>query len=139
MNNKERLFWLAGIFLLAFYAMNQMNYIEGLEMLDKNHALSYRIQNDQINELDRKLMEVEQRGYKQGFMDGESHALIASINGKNLYDYADGYHAALLQFTNERKPNIDEDTYGLFRDLLEMLEDSDSNYNELLDAVSDEN
>ena len=139
MDNKERLFWLSGIILLAFYSMNQINHIESLEILDRNHALSYRIQNDQINELDRKLVEVEKQGYKQGFADGESHALITSMNGKNLYDYADGYHAALLQFTNEKKPNIDQDTYGLFLNLLETLDQSESNYNELLDTVSDEN
>ena len=139
MNNIERLFWLSGFILLAFFCIHKINYAESLELLDRNNQLSHRLQVDQINELTSRLNEVKNSGYEQGFQAGESHALITSLDGKNLYDYADGYHAALLQFTNKKESNINQDTYDLFHTLLEMLDNSDSSYNELLDSFSDGN
>lgn len=127
MNNTERLFWLSGIILLAFFCMHKINYVENLELLDKNNQLSYRLQVDQINDLENQLKQAEDLGYDRGFQEGESHALIASFYGKNLYDYADGYHAALLQFANNNDSNMDEDTYALFNKLLKMLEPSNEN------------
>ena len=139
MNNTERLFWLSGFILLAFFCMHKINYAESLELLDRNNQLSYRLQADQINELTLRLNQVKDSSYEQGFQEGESHALITSLNGKNLYNYADGYHAALLQFTNQKNLNIDQDTYDLFNKLLEMLDDSKSEDDDLLDSFSDEN
>mgnify|MGYP001217873123 CR=1 FL=1 len=138
MNNKERLLWLSGIIFLAFFCMNKIDHIASLEILDRNNQLSHRLQADQINDLTSRLNEAEGSGYEKGFREGESYALIASLNGEELYDYADGYHAALAQFVPEKKSNIDQDTYSLFFKLLEMLEESEDDYQELLNVVDGE-
>jgi hypothetical protein len=127
MNNKERLFWLSGIVFISFLCLNKMDQIENLKILDRTNNLSHRIQADQINELENQLKQVEDLGYNRGFQEGESHALISSFYGKNLYNYADGYHAALLQFANDNDSNMNEDTYALFNKLLKMLESSNEN------------
>lgn len=138
MNNKERLFWLSGIIFLAFFCMNKVNHIESLEILDRNNQLSYRLQADQINDLTSRLDQIEDTGYEKGFREGESYALLASLNGKNLYDYADGYHAAISQMTLDDKSQLSEETYSLFFKLLEMLDDSDNSYQDLINSVGDE-
>ena len=112
--------------------------MQSLEILDKNNQFAYRLQSDQINDLNQKLNESEMMHYDRGFREGESHALLKYIKGDSLYDYADGYHAALFQFANDNKTNIDKETYSLFLDLLDMLEESDRDYNDLLDFISDE-
>ena len=138
MNNKERLFWLSGLVLLAFFGVYKIEHIDRLESLDKSNALVHRIQVDQINDLVRKLQEVNSAEYDKGFKAGESHALIASLSGKNLYDYADGYHAALSQFTVDNKENMTNETYTVFLELLEMLEVSENNYQELINTIKNE-
>lgn len=138
MNNKERLFWLSGIIFLAFFCMNKLNNIESLEALDRNNQLSYRLQADQINDLTSRLAQVKDSGYEKGFREGESYALLASLNGKNLYDYADGYHAAISQMMLDDKNKFSEETYSLFFQLLEMLDNSDDSYQDLINSISDE-
>lgn len=138
MNNKERLFWLSGIIFLSFFCINRIDSVEKLEILDRTNQFSYRLQLDQINELSQKLIEGKDSYYDRGFREGESHALLKSISGDSLYDYADGYHAALSQFTNENMPNIDKDTYSLFLDLLNMVESSDNEYHNLLNSLNNE-
>ena len=49
-----------------------------------------------------------------------------------LYDYADGYHAALNQFNKDEK---DAEIYKLFHQTLDLLDESDKNYNDLLETV----
>jgi len=130
MNNTERLFWLSGIILLAFFCMQKISHIEDLEILDKNNQLSYRLQIDQINDLERELTRIESAGYSRGFQEGESHALITSMNGKELYGYSDGYHAAISQFTINNlmlDNNLSKETHALFYQLLNMIEKSDEN------------
>jgi hypothetical protein len=126
MNNKERLFWLSGIVLLAFFGVYKIEHIDRLESLDKNNALVHRIQADQIDDLIRKLQEVDSAEYHRGFKAGESHALIASLSGKNLYDYADGYHAALSQFASD-----DEN-------MLDIVEILSNNRKKLINSISNE-
>lgn len=138
MNNQERLFWLVGIVILSFFCIDRIDSIEKLEVLDRNNQFSHRIQSDQINELNQKLLQIDGVYYDRGFREGEAHALLKSIKGDSLYDYADGYHAALIQFANKDKVNIDNDVYSLLLDLLNMIESSDNNYNNLLDSLNNE-
>jgi hypothetical protein len=126
MNNKERLFWLSGIVLLAFFGVYKIEHIDRLESLDRNNALVHRIQIDQIDDLVRRLQEVDKVEYNRGFKAGESHALIASLSGKNLYDYADGYHAALSQFASDDK------------NMLDIIEVLSNNRQKLIDSISNE-
>lgn len=139
MNNKERLFWLSGMIFLAFVCINKSNNIEELEILDRNNALAYRIQADQIDELDRKLHQIERTGYEEGFQEGKTHTLINLIHDNDLSQYADGYHAAIAQFSLDLKigdSNLTENTYHLFYELLDMLEESNGQYDSLIESLS---
>lgn len=98
MNNNERMIWLAGLVLLAFYSLNQNNQISDLEVLYESNVLRTNIQSSHINELHTKVIEHKEASYERGFIDGESRAMLSLIQGKPLHDYADGYHAALSQF-----------------------------------------
>ena len=74
--------------------------------------------------------------YQQGFEDGKGHAMISAVKGEHLYDYSDGYHAALSQFDmNQKLENKDDEIYNLFMDALDQISDSEDNYNNLLDSV----
>lgn len=136
MNNTERLFWLSGVIFLAFFCMNKINHIDNFEFLDQKHSLAYQLQADQINELTNNLHDREKLGYDRGFKAGEHRALIATINGEALYDYQDGYHAAIDQFVSDNKTNIEDDAYSIFLSLLDIFEKSEDSYQELLELHS---
>ena len=101
MNNRERYIWI-GIFVLsAMFCDRKMAQIEGLEMLNNGNKLNSEIKSDQINELILKISESNSNGYKRGFEEGKAHAMIATVNGKSVYGYSDGYHAAINQLSEE--------------------------------------
>ena len=62
----------------------------------------------------QEVTSIKSNEYRKGFEDGRSQAGIALINGRPMLDYADGYHAALAQFTED---HIRED-----EDLIRQLE-----------------
>lgn len=108
MNNNERMTWLAGLVLLAFYSINQNDKVSDLQVLYESNVLQTNIQSSHIDELHSKISEQKDASYARGFTDGESRAMISFIKGKPLKDYSDGYHAALSQFNLSDIPHPKE-------------------------------
>jgi 23S rRNA maturation mini-RNase III len=104
-SNRERLFWFATTLFLALYISMRESRIQSLDMLNETNMASERIQSNQIIDLAQQLRSSEKDGYTRGFNDGRTHGMIASIHGKPMYDYADGYHAALSQFYSNEAPD----------------------------------
>lgn len=138
MNNTERIMWLAGIFLLAFYSLNQNKQIANLEILYESNVLHGNIQSSQIEEIYSKIDEYKSSSYSQGFNDGESRAMISFLKDEPLNDYSDGYHAALSQFDlNDGVNPSNNDLYELLVSLLAANDQSLENYQDLLDLIDD--
>ena len=68
------------------------------KILKHNYELSFKLQQDEIDDLIRKETLSEKVFYEQGFREGVRHAMILSMNNENVVNYADGYHAAIDQF-----------------------------------------
>jgi hypothetical protein len=101
MNNKERYIWIAAIIVAIMFFDRKTAQVERLQDLQKSYQLSSQVQSDQINELIISRDQHSSSQYSQGFEDGKSHAMIAVIHNDNLHDYAEGYHAAINQLSEE--------------------------------------
>ena len=132
MNNLERLIWISVLVLVGFFYANLLNKIDTLELMQDQYKLTSSVKTDQILDLMNELDSSKEAQYQSGYLNGQQHAMIASIKGEHVYDYADGYHAALNQFSGQKK---DAEIYELFNQTLDLLDKSDKNYNDLLEAV----
>lgn len=104
-SNLERIIWLLIAVFLVTSLDRQKSQIQSLTSLDEINKASERIQNSQITDLSQQLLNSKEVSFNQGYEKGKIHAMIASIHGKPMYDYADGYHAALSQFYSEDAPD----------------------------------
>lgn len=102
MNNIERLFWLAGVVFLAFLSLNTNSKLNDLETVQANYQLSDSIKSSQILDLMQQINTSSERQYAKGFEQGRTQAMIASLNKESLFQYKDGYHAALDQINLEQ-------------------------------------
>lgn len=134
MNNKERLLWVSVLILGAFFCDRKISEIERLEVLDKHREISAQIQSDQLLDLMQKMEETSSNKYKEGFELGKTQALVASINKDSLFEYSEGYHAALDQFDSSSNKS---EIYQAFIDALEANNQASENYADLLDLLSD--
>ena len=100
--------------------------------MQDQYRLTSSVKTDQILDLMNELDSSKESQYQSGYLNGQQHAMIASIKGEHIYDYADGYHAALNQFNKDEK---DAEIYKLFYKTLDLLDESDKNYNDLLETV----
>jgi gamma-glutamylcyclotransferase (GGCT)/AIG2-like uncharacterized protein YtfP len=132
MNNFERLIWVSVLVLVGFFCTNLLNKIGTLELMQDQYRLTSSVKTDQILDLMNELDSSKESQYQSGYLNGQQHAMIASIKGEHIYDYADGYHAALDQFGKQEK---DAEVYKLFHQALDLLDESDKNYNHLLETV----
>lgn len=132
MNNFERLIWVSALVLIGFFCTNLLNKINTLELMKDQYELTSSVKTDQILDLMNQLDSSKETQYQSGYLNGQQHAMIASIKGEHVYDYADGYHAALDQFAGQKN---DAEIYELFNQTLDLLDKSDKNYNDLLEAV----
>lgn len=133
MKTTERLCYISAIVLLLFYSDRKSSEVETLELLDKSNKLTASMQSDQILEMRHKISDISMMQYNKGFEDGRTHAMIASIFGDNLYDYSDGYHAALKQFDFD---NPSEDMYDTILEILEVNSLLQEDYQDLLNILS---
>lgn len=143
MNNKERLCWVLSLILVAFFANSKIDYIQNLETLNQTSQINNQLKSDQILELTNQINNNQITRYQEGFEAGKTQAMIASMNHESLYNYSDGYHAALNQTnTNDLMTNKNiesKEIYKLFIDILDMYEDSDERYEDLLNLVANDN
>jgi hypothetical protein len=133
MNNKERLIWVSVVIIFAFFCENKLSQVENLEFLNEHNRLNSQIQRDQINELSSIMNQSDSVSYEKGFREGESHAMVTAINGDNLKDYKDGYHAAIDQFQFDKGS---DEIYELFIEVLEASVDSNQDYEDLLQVIA---
>lgn len=118
MNNFERLIWVSALVLVGFFCANLLNKIDTLELMQDQYRLTSSVKTDQILDLMNELDNSKESQYQSGYLNGQQHAMTASIKGEHLYDYADGYHAALKQFNKDEK---DAEIYKLFDDVFEAV------------------
>ena len=136
MKNNERIIWLLSLIFVGFFYMNKVDQMNELELIQQGYQLQSSVKSDQVIELMHRLNDSDDVNYRNGYENGRSDAMLAALHGEHFYDYADGYHAALDQFEPSNKSqSIDE----LYQSLLDMLDESDSQYQALLKIMSNEN
>ena len=114
MQIQERYLWIAGIILTGFIIQGQSKKNDDLKTIITSYELESEIQSSQIMDFSQEVSSIKSNEYQKGFEDGRSQAGIAFVNGRPMLGYADGYHAALSQFTEN---HIRED-----EDLIRQLE-----------------
>ena len=101
MNTKERYIWVAALILGGFFFQNQESRMSDLNTLIRTYSMQTQIQDQQISDFALQLHSAEQMEYSRGFENGKTQAGIALVQGGSLYDYADGYHAAVDQISDD--------------------------------------
>jgi len=97
MKVQERYLWIAGIILAGFVIQGQIKKTEDLKTLLVTYQLESNIQDAQINDFGQQLSGAKDSHYQRGFEDGRTQAGTILAEAGSLYDYADGYHAAIAQ------------------------------------------
>lgn len=123
MQIQERYLWIAGVILAGFIIQGQSKKNADLDILATSYRLETEIQKSQIIDFNQGLEVIKSNEYVKGFEDGRAQAGIAFANGRPMLDYADGYHAALAQFTEnhiredeELLRQLEADIEGLVKD-----------------------
>ena len=95
MKMTERYLWIAGLILAGFVIQNQSNNNANLQTLLVTYEAESKIQDAQINDFSVQLDAARDSSYSQGFEQGRTQAGVALAQGGSLYNYTDGYHAAM--------------------------------------------
>ena len=111
----ERYIWIGAIILALFIAQSQSQEKDSLEFLIKTYDAETQIQTSQILDLTNQMAIARDTSYSKGFEDGRTQAGIALAKGGSLYDYKEGYHAALTQKIEDS--DVLEVSEGLFNEL----------------------
>lgn len=143
MNNKERLCWTLALILVAFFANSKMDHIQNLQTLNESYQINSQLKSDQMLDLMLEINSNDSLKYREGFEAGKTQAMLASMDNESIYNYTDGYHAAINQMQansvmDEKGVNSPE-IYDLFLDILDMYADSDERYQDLLNLVANDN
>ena len=101
MKTVERYLWIAGILLAGFVVQGQFNNNANLETLLVTYEVESKIQDAQINDFSVQLNTARDSSYSKGFEDGRTQAGVALAQGGSLYNYTDGYHAAMSQIKED--------------------------------------
>jgi len=101
MKIQERILWLLVVGLSAFHILNKVNQISNLEAIITTYNMESNIQEAQINDLSQQIDSAKMAEYQKGFEDGKTQAGVALAQGGSLYNYVDGYHAAMSQMGEE--------------------------------------
>ena len=118
MKINERYLWIAGIILAGFAMQNQFNNNNNLRTLLQSYEVETNIQNAQINDFSSQLSVVKAESYSEGFEAGKTQAGVALARGGSLYDYTDGYHAAIGQ--NIEEEDVLEISAGIMTELTSL-------------------
>ena len=140
MNTKERTFWIIAIIALLFFVQDQSQRFANLNTLIKTYELESNIQYSQLMDFNHQMDQTSRLEYDRGFEDGRTQAAIALINDKALYDYADGYHAALTQFTEpiESNKSLDSMFADLLIDFMDQELSAEESYWDLLEYMTED-
>lgn len=165
MKTYERYLWIAGLILAGFAFQNQLNNNNNLQTLLVTYDAESKIQDAQISDFNIQLSVARDASYSNGFEAGKTQAGVALAGGGSLYNYTDGYHAAMSQVREEAHLDVaeslltelnalrkmvprllnqvnvltQENDYLHGDDLLDLLIDVDETYLEIItDLISDE-
>ena len=120
---QERYLWIAGIILAGFVIQGQSKKNDDLKTIITSYELESEIQSSQIMDFSQEVTSIKSNEYRKGFEDGRSQAGIALVNGRPMLDYADGYHAALSQFTDNLIAEDEDLIRKLELDIKSMVKD----------------
>jgi len=134
MNIKERSFWFLGILAVFLFTQEYSNKVSNLSTLIKTYELESNIQQSQLTDLAQQMNHACRLEYEKGFEAGKTQSAVILMNKGALYDYADGYHAALDQFEPTQNP---DEIYRLLIEVLESNENANEDYKELLEILAD--
>jgi len=101
MKIQERYLWIGALLMVGFMAHDQSSKNDNLRTLITTYDLETNIQDAQLADFSQQVDAAKQAEYSKGFEDGRTQAGIALVQGGSLYNYADGYHAAVSQFGEE--------------------------------------
>ena len=137
MKIQERYLWIGAILLMGFVAHNQSLKNDNLRTLITTYDLETNIQYAQLTDITQQIDIARQGAYNEGFEAGKTQAAVVLMNGESLYDYTEGYHAAVGQFgvVDPNGQGLSQDfLLELLLDTLEQDADSESTY---LDIIED--
>lgn len=123
MQIQERYLWIAGIILAGFVIQGQSKKNDDLKTIITSYELESEIQSSQIMDFSQEVTSIKSNEYRKGFEDGRSQAGIALVNGRPMLDYAEGYHAALSQFTDNLIAEDEDLIRKLELDIKSMVKD----------------
>ena len=142
MKTTERYLWIAGIILAGFVIQNQLSNNNNLQTLLVTYGAESKIQDAQINDFAQQLNLARDASYSKGFEDGRTQAGVAFVHNSSLYNYTDGYHAAISQFgiaDADGKGLTKDFVYDLLLETLEQSDETEASYLELLDLFTNTN
>ena len=87
--------------MIAFVANNQSSNNDNLRALITTYELEGNIQDAQLADFSQQMHVATQAEYSKGFENGRTQAGVALAQGGSLYNYTDGYHAAVSQFADQ--------------------------------------
>lgn len=93
----ERYLWIAALLVAILFAQQKTDKVDGLEVLLKTYELESTIQDAQITDFGQQLRAAKDSAYQVGFEEGRTQAATVLANADSLYNYTDGYHAAISQ------------------------------------------
>ena len=120
---QERYLWIAGLILAGFVIQGHFKKSNDIRTLLATYQLESNIQDAQINDFGQQLSAAKDSHYQRGFEDGRTQAGTVLAEAGSLYNYADGYHAAIAQnslflLSEEEKlfNELEEDIKRLIKD-----------------------
>ena len=100
--------------LPVILALRRSNKIE-------NNFWKKTIQDGQISDFNTQLSLVSDTSYSKGFEDGKTQAGVALAQGGSLYNYTDGYHAAISQVREDSPLDVSEALLTELNNLRKMV------------------
>ena len=102
----KKILWISLIVFSVGFACVEKYFNTKLEFLLETYKAETRIQSSEIMSLQNSLFSQANIEYQKGFEDGKSQMGFAFMNGNMMFNYSDGYHAAIKQFNTEEFQKI---------------------------------
>jgi len=118
---QERILWSLVVGLSAFHILNKIDQTNNLETIITTYDMESNIQEAQINDFNMQLDAAREASYSKGFEEGRTQAGVVLAEGGSLYDYKDGYHAAMDQVTEEAHLDVAKGLMTELQNLRKMV------------------